>query len=297
MGWQLSAFADEAGPTCAEQVAALRRAGIRRIDLRSVDGENISALPLDHARRVRQQLDEAGIATGMFGSPIGKIDVADDFAVDEAKLRHLAALAPIFGCRAVRIFSYYNRKAGWPRTDFRAEALRRLRALKALAGELGLVLYHENESDIFGDRADDVLAVATELRDGGTFRTIFDFGNYHAGRENVWDNWVKLRDLTDAIHLKDNRWVAGPGGAETLQHTPAGDGGGFVAEILADAVRRRFAGPVVVEAHLAHSAAVRATGPAGVPSQKYADLPPAESFQIACAAARDVLVAAGAVLT
>ena len=46
-----SAFADEAGSSCEEQIAALQRAGLDMIDVRSLDGFNVSALPLDVRNR------------------------------------------------------------------------------------------------------------------------------------------------------------------------------------------------------------------------------------------------------
>ena len=297
MAFLLSAFADEAGPTCAEQIAGLKQAGLKWIDIRNIDGHNIVALPVEHAKKVREQLDAAGIKVGMYGSPLGKIDIADDFAGEIEKLKHLGNLRPILGATAVRIFSYYN-KGNRPATEFRKEAISRLKQLKALAKDLGLVLYHENERHIFGDRGDDVLAIAQELRDtpgsgrGATFQMIFDFGNYVVGGESPWDNWVKLRDTTDAFHFKDNEGT--PDGKN--HHVPAGQGQGQIAAIIADAVKRKFSGPATVEPHLQHSASVLATGPGGVPNQAYSQMTANESFQIACKAAKDLVLGAGAVI-
>jgi len=297
--WLLSAFADEAGPSADEQIAALRRAGLRHIDLRSVDGHNIAALPIPLARNLRDKLDAAGIAVNMFGSPIGKIDLADPITSDLDKLRHLAELAPLLNCRSVRIFSYYSKKATppLPHGEFQKQSLSRLHELKTLAQQLGLILYHENESHIFGDRAADVLTIAKHLRDpAGTshaaFRTIFDFGNFNAAREDVWQNWLLLRDYTDAIHFKDNLWSdpqsAGRAKESELIHVPSGQGAGRVPEILADLAARHFAGPFTIEPHLTLSAAVVATGPSGVANQSYAAMSPADSFHLACTTVLDL---------
>lgn len=283
MSWQLSAFADEAGPTIDEQIRALQKAAFKWIDLRNVDGHNITVLPLDLARSVRQKLDAAGIQVCMYGSPLGKIDITEDFAIDVQKLRHLATLRPILGASMVRIFSYYN-KTQRPREEFQREAFRRLRELKKLAGELGLMLYHENEKDIYGEKCADVLEIARAFR-GENFRMIFDFGNYNAAREDAWANWQVLRDTTDAIHLKDNAWNA----EGKLAHVPVGQGQGSVPGILKDATSRGWRGPLVVEPHLQHSAAVMATGPTGIPNQAYTKMSAAESFHVACAAASELV--------
>jgi len=286
----LSAFADEAGPSCDEQIAGLQAAGLHYIDIRGIDGHNITVLPLEQAKIVRQKLDAAKITCAMFGSPLGKIDITEDVQIDLDKLKHLGTLRAILGCDAVRIFSYYN-KTGKDHDAFRKESIARLRQLSALARDLGLVLYHENESHIFGDKSDDVLTIAEELRTSvnGPFRTIFDFGNYHAGGEDPWECWLKLRGVTDAIHIKDNSRTADG----QMHHTPAGLGGGKIPQILADAVVRDWAGPLSVEPHLQHSAAVAATGPSGVPNQAYSAMSAAECFKIACRAAKGVLATAG----
>ena len=109
MKWPLSAFADEAGGQIDEQIKALHREGIDRIDLRGVNGHNITVLPLDLAEEIRAKLDAAGVTVQMYGSPIGKIDIADDVQSDLDRLTHLGKLKPILGCGAVRFFSYYNK--------------------------------------------------------------------------------------------------------------------------------------------------------------------------------------------
>jgi sugar phosphate isomerase/epimerase len=278
----LSAFADEAGDTCREQIAALRQAGLSFIDIRSMDGYNISEMPLAHAAAVRKDLDAAGIKVAMFGSPIGKIDIAEDMSIDLEKLRHMGQLAPILGCHAIRIFSYYNKKK-WPRDRWQKESLARLGQLRDLARQLNLVLYHENERHIFGDLCDDVLTIGKNLRDD-VFRLIFDFDNYNQSGEDVWANWLRLRDVTDGIHLKDSK---------DLQHVPVGEGTGCVREIMRDAAARGWAGPMSIEPHLRHSGAIAATGPGGVVNKRFKRMKPNDSFQIACRAAKALLADVG----
>lgn len=280
MVWPLSAFADEAGPAVDEQITALRRAGLKRVDLRSVDQFNIADLPLDHAEQVRRKLDDAGIAVAMLGSPIGKIDISDDFKIDLDRLTRLGQLSSILDCRNVRLFSYYN-KQELPQQQWQDQSLDRLRRLRDLAGQLGLTLFHENERDIFGDRLEQVQILAEQLRDGQAFKLIFDFDNFHQSGDDVWANWQQLRDVTDSLHLKDSD--------ENNQHVPVGQGAGCVRRIVADAVARKWSGPVSVEPHLSHSEAVMATGPSGTANEQFAKLSPADCFHIAVVAARKLL--------
>lgn len=277
-GWTLSAFTDEAGASIEAQIEAARRAGLNCIDLRSADGFNVSVLPLERARQIRAKLDDAGLGVQMFGSPLGKTDITDDFAPELSKLRHLGELAPILGCRAVRLFSYYN-AGGAPHSEWQDVALDRLAQLKEEAHSLELVLFHENERHIFGDLGRDVATLA-ELRDEN-FRLIFDFDNCAQSGEDVWATWQTLRDATDAFHLKDS--------TTQNQHVPAGQGQGQIERILRDALSHGWRGPLSIEPHLSHSGAVLATGPSGVANETFASMPPAQSFHVAAEAAWEIL--------
>ena len=285
MAWTLSGFADEAGNSCDEQICALEAAGITAVDMRKIDGHRIDNLPVEKARDIRKKLDAAKITVAYFGSPIGKADIADDFEVELAKLRHLGSLKDVLGCRAVRIFSYFNKNGASPQ-EWQKQSLDRLKRLRDLAGQLGLVLWHENERHIFGDRCEQVQVLARELRDGKTFKLIYDFDNFHQSGDDNWDNWQKLKGATDAFHLKDSD--------AKNQHVPVGAGAGKVKQILTDALKSGWTGPLSLEPHLSHSGAVADTGPHGQANQAYASKTPAECFQIAADAAKKLLKEIGA---
>ncbi len=283
--WTLSAFSDEAGNSIEDQMAATREAGLRFLDLRGVDGFSVAALPLENARLIRRKLDAAELKVQMLGSPLGKIDIADGFESEAEQLKHLARIGDILGCQSVRIFSYYN-KGGAEHDKWRAESLSRLSQLRDVARAEGLVLFHENERHIFGDLGADVLSIARELRDEGSFKMIFDFDNFNQSGEDVWAAWQVLAEVTDAFHLKDS--------TEGNQHVPVGQGNGRVREIIADALGRGWSGLVAVEPHLQHSQAVMATGPSGQANQAFSQMSANEAFQVACGAARQLLLEAGA---
>ena len=261
MTWFLSAFADEAGNSSVEQISALKNAGISRIDVRKIDGHNVSNLPLDAAKEIKQKFDAAGITVGMLGSPIGKVDIADDFQPELAKLRHLGQVADVLNCRAVRIFSYFNKKGASPQ-EWQKQSLDRLKQLRDLAAQLHLTLYHENERHIFGDRCPQVEVLARELRDRKTFFLIYDFDNFHQSGDDNWANWQKLKSATDAFHLKDSD--------AKNQHVPIGQGAGKARQILADALKSGWTGQLSLEPHLKHSGAIADTGPHGQANLAYA---------------------------
>jgi len=279
MAWPLSAFADEAGKSTDEQVAALQNGGLNHIDLRSIEDHSIISLPVDKAREIKSRFDDTGIQVNMYGSPIGKIDIADDLRKDLERLEHLARMRDVFGCNRVRIFSYYNQQ-GLDKDRWRAQSMDNLRRLQDSAGRLELVLFHENESDIFGDHSDDVLEIA-KLRDGATFCLIYDFANYVRTGEDGWETWQKLKDKTDAFHFKDQK--------RNGEHVPIGQGETHSRQILEDAARSGWAGPCTLEPHLKHSEAVLATHAHGSGMTALKNMPEAECFQVAAEAAVELL--------
>ncbi len=126
---ELCAFADEAADAFTEQIAALDRNGIRKIELRGVNGCNVRDLSDTAARAAAAELRAAGISVWSIGSPLGKSDIGADFAPAQALLRRLLALCEIFSCDKIRVFSFFTRD---PAAD-KAEVLRRLRILTETA--------------------------------------------------------------------------------------------------------------------------------------------------------------------
>lgn len=291
MAWILSGFADEADQDMDRQIAALVEAGVKYVDLRNVDGINIVDLPLDHAQLVKQKLDTAGIKVCMYGSPIGKIDLADDFEIDRKRMDRLGELKEVFGAQAVRLFSYFNKKAGLPAEQWRQRAIERLQGLIELAEQHDLILYHEHEPGLYGGDLLSVKVLRDELhlQNPHRFRLIFDFDNFNQAGHNVWSCYEELKDVIGAIHLKESKKQ--PDGS--FMHVPVGQGDGHVEQILRDLATRKWEGSLTLEPHLARSPAVLATGPHGQANQSLADLTPHECFVVAAEAAHDLLERVG----
>ena len=175
---KLCAFADEASPKFTEQIEALKKHSIPYIELRGLDGKSVSSLTLDEARVYAKQLSDAGIKVWSIGSPIGKIKMSDDFDMHMEKLRNTLEIAKIFGTHRIRMFSFYE-------TDGRREdVFCRLRKMVKLADEYGVVLYHENEKDIYGDKADKVVDIRSNV---AGLRYIFDPANYLEVGQDILD--------------------------------------------------------------------------------------------------------------
>ena len=231
------AFADEASGQIDGQIAAMQRNGLNGLEIRGVDGQNISDITIEKAREVRQKLDDAGLCVWSMGSPIGKIGIEDDdFAAHLDKLRHTLVLADVLGAKNLRMFSFYmpaNEAAQWKNKVFDqvGEMLR-------VAEGSGIAMCHENEKGIYGDNAQRCfeLLKAFPQMDG-----IFDPANFVQCGQDTVEAWKLLRDRIKYLHIKD--------ALEDGKVVPAGKGIGNVRAILDD-FRVRGGSAVTIEPHL-----------------------------------------------
>lgn len=233
MEFQLSAFADEAGSGLDEQIAAMRGNGINFLEIRGVDGENISDITADKAREIRKRLDDAGIAVWSLGSPYGKIGITDNFETHLDKFRHGFALADILGAKRIRLFSFYIPQG--EAEKYRGEVMKRLEKFVLSAKDSGIILCHENEKGIYGDTAKRCEEIHREFP---SIKAVFDPANFIQCGEDTARAWERLYPYVEYLHIKDARLDGSV--------VPAGKGAGNLPDIL-----RGYKGEVLtIEPHL-----------------------------------------------
>lgn len=251
----ISAFADEISPDLSVQMDTCQTLGVRCIDVRGIDGVNISKMTAAQARQYRRQMDDRGFSVPCLGSPIGKIRLSDDFASHLDLLRHVIELAGIFGTKNIRVFSFYPAE-GQNILDHRQAVLDRMGAMVDIARSAGVVLYHENEKGIYGAKVVAVLDLFGQLG-GENFKGVFDPSNYvEEGIRPYDEGWQEgLGGVTDWFHVKDSL-----GGRHCV---PAGQGDGQFRQIFADLKRRNWSGMMTLEPHLSAAGQFAGfTGPA-----------------------------------
>lgn len=233
----LSAFADEAGASPEEQIAALKRNRIRYMEIRSVNGVNICQTPLKIVREYKQKLDEAGIRVMTIGSCIGKVKLTDPYGEHLAMFRHTLEAANLLGATRIRMFSFFTHD---PQAD-RETVFEHLDEWLSLAQAAGVTLYHENEKDIFGDTDERVLQLAHAFH--GRMRFIFDPANFIQCGCVPKDVYPALREHIGYFHIKDA--LRRTGGV-----VPAGKGDGDIPFLLSDFARDHENVMLTVEPHL-----------------------------------------------
>ena len=239
-----SAFADEIGPDLDLQMDICEANGVKCIDVRAIDGVNVSKMTIAQTREYKKRMDDRGFRAACIGSPLGKISMDDDFDEHLDLLRHCGEIGKAFGTSRIRVFSFYPSQ-GKSISDQRGQVMDRLAAMVKVAGTNDLILLHENESGIYGSTPDGVKDIFATIR-SDRLLGIFDPGNFVTESVRPYDQaWCAgLAELTDSFHIKDK-----DPGAKTC--VPAGDGSGQFAEIFADLKKRNWGGFMTLEPHMA----------------------------------------------
>lgn len=234
MKFRLAAFADEADSRLDGQISAMKENGVEYLEIRGVDGENISDITADKARDIRARLDAAGLSVWSLGSPFGKIGITEDFEPHLEKFKRGLELADILAAGRIRIFSFYV-----PHDDaerYSDMVMRRLEKMLAAAKGSGVTLCHENEKGIYGDNAERCAEIHKNFPE---LRAVFDPANFVQCGQETKSAWELLSPYVEYLHIKD---ALSDGSV-----VPAGKGIGNIPYIL-----RKYRGEVLtVEPHLA----------------------------------------------
>lgn len=276
---RIFAFADEASPQIDGQIAALRRNGLQGLEIRNVDGQNVSDISLEKAREVHKKLTDAGLSVWSIGSPIGKIDIQkDNFEQHLQKYLHTLEIARALGAEKLRMFSFYLPKGQDP-APFRQQVIDRLSRMAELAQGSGVALCHENEKGIYGDVASRCLEI---LQAVPQLQGVFDPANFVQCGQETWAAWEMLHERITYMHIKD----ALPDG----RVVPAGAGVGNVARILS-AFRAQGGDAVTIEPHLQVFSGLAGLERAGDTSDvgSYCYESNDAAFDAACAALKGIL--------
>ena len=195
---KLCAFADEASPSLAGQIAALSRNGISSLEIRGVNGKNIKDITVCEAKDIQNTLEANGISVWSMGSPIGKIALDGDFEAHLDDFKRILETADIFGAKHIRMFSFFPVE-GMEQEKTKALVFERIERLLAVTPE-HILLCHENEKDIFGENAENCLALHEAFP---RLRAVFDPANFVQCGVDTKKAWKVLKNYVEYLHIKD----------------------------------------------------------------------------------------------
>ena len=208
----ISGFSDEIDKNIDIQFQVLNKLNIKFFEPRGIDGKNISLLTLLEAKELKNKMDKAGIKASSIGSPIGKVDIKDaekDFEL----FKHIVEIAKILDCGFIRMFSFYNAY------DSKDAVISALKRMADYAEKEDIVLLHENEKNIYGDRAERCLEILESVN-SPNFKAVFDPANFVRCGEDTIKAFEMLKKYVAYMHIKDSR--------EDGTIVPAGAGNGNI---------------------------------------------------------------------
>lgn len=220
MQFELSAFADESSNSFHGQIDALKRNGLSCLEIRNLDGKNVTELTAAEAKSLARILEDNGLKIWSIGSPIGKIGIDDDFAAHMDLYRHALDLAGEFGAANIRLFSFFMSKDKDPE-NYRSLVLERMAQFASVAKQYGVTPCHENEKGIYGDIAKRCLEIHEAVPE---LKAVFDPANFVQCGQDTLQAWEMLHPFVHYMHIKD----ALPNGSVV----PPGMGSGNVAALL-----------------------------------------------------------------
>ena len=219
----ISAFSDEYADSLQEQCEALNGFGISYMEMRGVNGKNVSTLTKDEVKQAKTILNDYGIKVSSIGSPLGKIKVDGDLDGHLETAKRVFETANELGSKNIRMFSFYLPE-NKTREESKGEVYDALERLVRLSEEHGVTLCHENEALIYGESPEKCLEILEYFN--GRLKAVLDMGNFVLDGYNPMNAYKLLEKNIEYFHIKDALYAGAI--------VPAGKGEAQIKEILDD---------------------------------------------------------------
>lgn len=243
-----SGISDEAGQPIETQIKAHKELGWDHLELRLVDGTNLTQLDDNAFDVVFEKVTDAGMKVSCFGSAIANWarPISCDAQIDIDDLKQAIPRMQRFNTPFIRVMSYPNdSKSPLSEREWRHEAIRRMKELARIAEDSGITLVHENCSGWGGESAENSNILLGEV-DSPALKVVFDTGNPVTYGQDAWDYYKTVEKDIVYVHIKDAKKVDG----EDL-YCYCGEGDGYVREIVGDLLSKGYKGGISIEPHLA----------------------------------------------
>ena len=196
----LSAFSDEYVDSLVEQCKALNSFGITYMEMRGVNGKNVSTLTKEEVLEAKRMLLDYGIKVSSIGSPLGKIKLDGDVEGHLETAKRVFDTANELGTNYIRMFSFYLPE-GKTREECKGQVCDELEKLIVLSQKFGVTLCHENEALIYGESPEKCLELLEYF--DGKLKCVFDMGNFVLDGYNPMDAYKLLEKYVEYFHIKD----------------------------------------------------------------------------------------------
>ncbi|MGL5657926.1 MAG: sugar phosphate isomerase/epimerase family protein [Cetobacterium sp.] len=242
---KISGFIDEIDIGFEKEVEVIKKLGMKYIELRSVNGTNISDLSIEKVNDIKKYLQNKNIKISCIASPIGKInideiDFENKFEEHLKKFKHVLDISQILKVKYVRVFSFFLKKE--QKEKYKDLILEKMKSFIKEISELDIILLHENEKGIYGDDIESSLKLIEEV-DSEKFRLIFDPANFIQVGISPLKAYEKLKKFVEYVHLKDANF-------SSQENVLIGTGDGEILELLKELKKEKYEGFLSLEPHL-----------------------------------------------
>jgi len=255
---KLMGIGDEAGASLESQLGATRDLGWKFIEMRAAElpghaKANFHDLPDAAFAAALPQLEQSGVQVYCFGSAVMNWakKISDPFAITLGEVQRCIPRMQRLGAKFVRIMSF---KPDEEEYQTPAEVFRRVKDVTNRFLDVGLQPLHENCMNYGGMSWQHTLELLDKCPG---LKLVFDTANPVFNpdrskpkpwpRQDAWEFWTNVRDHVAHLHVKDARWDPTK---KTETYNWAGEGQGYVLEILKDALARGYDAGVSIEPHM-----------------------------------------------
>ena len=238
----LSAFSDEYCDDIIGQAKALSSHNVEYIELRHANGKNVIDMDENDVCEIKRVLEDFSIKVSSIGSPLGKINLNDNFGLHLEKAKRIFGTACALNTKFVRIFSFYlpNDRE---KEKYKNQVVDYLGQLIETACTFGLTLCHENEAGIYGESFEECRYLLNAFE--GKLGCVFDMGNFVLDGYNPLEAYKALKEYITYFHIKDGLYEGAI--------VPAGKGNAQIKDILSNYLKENKQEKTVfatVEPHL-----------------------------------------------
>ena len=253
----ITGFTDEVSDNLSLQIKALQELGWNHIDLRTINGKNISSLTDKEFDLVHEQLAENNIQISCFGSTIANWgrDAVQSFDLDMSEMKTSIGHMKKADVRFIRIMSYKVETPLKLDSDHEKIVIENIKKIVRLAEENNITCLHEN-CETWGGQSYQHSLRLLEKVNSPALKLVFDTGNPVATRDITGEEpflyqdslkfFQEVRAHVEYLHIKDATWSG-----DSLHYTYPGEGQGNIPEILRMIVEQNMDIPVSIEPHVA----------------------------------------------
>lgn len=263
----LTGFADEAGSCIDTQIKATVELGWKNIELRAIGEKNLATISDAEFDELCEKLETAGVNINCFGSGIANWQRSprsdEDFAASIKELKDAIPRMHKLGTKIVRGMSFKLLDGErFDSPELEKIIFNKVNVLAQMCADAGIIYGHENCMNYAGQSYLHTLRLLENVK-SDSLKLIFDTGNpvftfRRIGTEpytlqNAFEFYKNVREHIHYVHIKDGVAIGMKAGYELpdMRFTFAGDGSGFVQQIVTDLLKNGYDGGFSIEPHVA----------------------------------------------